>query len=182
MDAKFAARDAADLLDLNIILCRNCRRRGQAMRAQRDTTARAPRSPKERDSAGSSFAMPRVDLPRERPSLSKQDSASGDGEAAVAHVVRGKNCALGCELHQAINQTLFRGQINRRRRACDNSVNRLRILGGRKFADAAASALRKLSGSAPSSSRIKSPSLRKPEPSAQSASSINPSTPRTGVG
>ena len=174
-------------LRLDIVLCRNCSQRGQAKRAQ----AIPPRARRVRRKARLPPALVacRASTSAERPSLAEAAFRERHGQAAVAHIVRGENAFSPGELHQAFDQPLFRGQVHRRRRARDDSMNRLRVLGRGKlrvprqlssYRVRTRSGLRRLAR--PSSSTIKSPSLRKPEPSAQSASSISPSTPRTGVG
>src|SRR5579863_8900104 len=58
----------------------------------------------------------------------------GDGEAAVADVVRGGDGAFGGESDKTIDEIFFRAEIDHGRRTSDDAANRLRVFGRGKFA------------------------------------------------
>src|SRR5258708_18356672 len=58
----------------------------------------------------------------------------GDGEAAVADVVRGLQSAFGGECEETVNQAFFGDEVNGGWVAGDDARDRLRVFGGREFA------------------------------------------------
>ena len=93
-----------------------------------DTTARAPRSPKS--------AASRQNHPRPRHQSKFPPTARRGQSTHSASVTASPPSLTSCaektsrslaSFHQAIDQSLFRSEINRRRRSRHNSVNRLRI-------------------------------------------------------
>src|SRR6185437_12741497 len=60
--------------------------------------------------------------------------AASDGDASIADVVSGCNGAFGGESDQAIDEIFLRVEVNPRRRAGDDTVNRFCILGRGNFA------------------------------------------------
>ena len=131
-------RDRADSPTLDIILCRNSIDAGKRQPDASDTTARAPRSPKSADfgrrslssGAGPSFTS----RPKGPRLAAKQDSATVTARPPSLTSCAETMARLAREFYQAIDQPVLRGEIDRRGRAGNDSVNGLRIFGGGKLA------------------------------------------------
>ena len=95
LDAKFAARDTAELLKLNIVLCRNCGHTGKRRRRDRHDRARSAFA-EEREFGGfvASLRCSQINL-RGKSVAREARFRHRRGHTAVAHIVRRKNRAVG---------------------------------------------------------------------------------------